>query len=90
MRKYHWNSRKLYILLVTFDYSLDFLALSSGAQLPRENPASLTGKEFAVLLEKFKNGNTDAGTVKEILNIVKDVREIQSNQVGSDSIACSR
>ena len=33
------------------------------------------------MFKKFKAGNAETSLVKEILNIVKDVREIQSNQV---------
>ena len=52
-----------------------------GSQLANRNAGLLSEKDLGTLLEKFKNGNVEASVVKEILNIVKDVREIQSNQV---------
>ena len=52
-----------------------------GAQLANQKPGLLTEKDLGSLLKKFRSGNTEANVVKEILNIVKDVREIQSNQV---------
>eukprot|EP00112_Aurelia_sp_Birch-Aquarium-sp1_P017304 Seg3995.1 transcript_id=Seg3995.1/GoldUCD/mRNA.D3Y31 product=Thrombospondin-4 protein_id=Seg3995.1/GoldUCD/D3Y31 len=56
--------------------------VKAGAQLGQPQKGSLTKKELGSLLEAFKSGNAENGVVKEILNIVKDVREMQSNQVG--------
>ena len=57
--------------------------MKAGAQLAQPQKGSLTKKELGSLLEAFKSGNAENGVVKEILNIVKDVREMQSNQVSS-------
>lgn len=56
-------------------------AFAQGARVENQNAGALTGKELGLLLEKFKSGNVEASLIKEILDIVKDVRQIQSNQV---------
>ena len=59
-----------------------------GAALANQNAGFLREKDLGTLLEKFRNGNPEANVVTEILNIVKDVRDIQSNQVRSKWFIC--
>eukprot|EP00794_Sanderia_malayensis_P009735 gene9735-10730_t len=58
-------------------------ALDKGiSALGAASSSVVTKRELGSLLEAFKSGNKEDIVVKEILKIVKDVREIQSNQVG--------
>ncbi len=58
-----------------------FAAISQGVPFAAASTGAITKRELGSLLEAFRGGNKEDIVVKEILKIVKDVREIQSNQV---------